>query len=177
MEGVRVVEIGPAVLEMSRFFLPVNDTVLARPTVSVVVDDARSALQIDRARYDVIVSEPSNPWLAGVATLYTPEFFRIVRERLTEGGVFSQWVQLYQLPVPVVVGIVRNLAAVFPHVEIWFSSPGDVMVLGSARPLTYDRAWLGRLVGARGSLGELGREYLGVDRSEEHTSELQSPCN
>src|SRR2546426_8307600 len=69
--------------------------------------------------------------------------------------------------------------------EIWFSSPGDVMVLGSARPLTYDRAWLGRLVGARGSLGELGREYLGVDqpadyfghRSEEHTSELQSPCN
>src|SRR5439155_1766338 len=83
--------------------------------------------------------------------------FQIVRARLTEGGVFSQWVQLYQLPVAVVTGIVRNLAAVFPHVEIWFSSPGDVMVLGSARPLTYDRAWLGRLVGARGSLGELGR--------------------
>ncbi len=172
MERVRVVEIEPAVLDMSRFFLHVNDTVLARPTVSVVVDDARSALQIDRARYDVIVSEPSNPWLAGVATLYTPEFFRIVRERLTEGGVFSQWVQLYQLPVPVVVGIVRNLAAVFPHVEIWFSSPGDVMVLGSARPLTYDRAWLGRLVGARGSLGELGREYLGVDQPADYFGHL-----
>src|SRR2546425_93957 len=172
MERVRVVEIEPAVLDMSRFFLHVNDTVLARPTVSVVVDDARSALQIDRARYDVIVSEPSNPWLAGVATLYTPEFFRIVRERLTEGGVFSQWVQLYQLPVPVVVGIVRNLAAVFPHVEIWFSSPGDVMVLGSARPLTYDRAWLGRLVGARGSLGDLGREYLGVDQPADYFGHL-----
>src|SRR5437667_320840 len=113
---------------MSRFFLHVNDTVLTRPTVSVVVDDARSALQIDRARYDVIVSEPSNPWLAGVATLYTPEFFQIVRARLTEGGVFSQWVQLYQLPAAVVTGIVRNLAAVFPHVEIWFSSPGGVVI-------------------------------------------------
>src|SRR5438094_715132 len=90
MRGVRVVEIEPAVLQMSRFFQHVNDTVLARPNVSVVVDDARSALQIDRARYDVIVSEPSNPWLAGVATLYTPEFFRIVRDRLTDGGVFSQ---------------------------------------------------------------------------------------
>src|SRR5437667_11067070 len=148
---------------MSRFFLHVNDTVLTRPTVSVVVDDARSALQIDRARYDVIVSEPSNPWLAGVATLSTPEFFQIVRARLTEGGVFSQWVQLYQLPAAVVTGIVRNLAAVFPHVEIWFSSPGDVMVLGSARPLTYDRAWLGRLVGAQGSRARRAREDPGVD--------------
>src|SRR5881296_1428016 len=172
MERVRVVEIEPAVLDMSRFFLHVNDTVLTRPTVSVVVDDARSALQIDRARYDVIVSEPSNPWLAGVATLYTPELFRIVRDRLTDGGVFSQWVQLYQLPAAVVTGIVRNLAAVFPHVEIWFSSPGDVMVLGSARPLTYDRAWLGRLVGARGSLGELGREYLGVDQPADYFGHL-----
>src|SRR5438094_209224 len=172
MERVRVVEIEPAVLDMSRFFLHVNDTVLTRPTVSVVVDDARSALQIDRARYDVIVSEPSNPWLAGVAALYTPEFFQIVRARLTEGGVFSQWVQLYQLPAAVVTGIVRNLAAVFPHVEIWFSSPGDVMVLGSARPLTYDRAWLGRLVGARGSLGELGREYLGVDQPADYFGHL-----
>src|SRR5256886_8849412 len=104
MERVRVVEIEPAVLAMSRFFLHVNDTVLARPTVSVAVDDARSALQVDRARYDVIVSEPSNPWLAGVATLYTPEFFRIVRARLTDDGVFCQWVQLYQVPLSVVAG-------------------------------------------------------------------------
>src|SRR5438876_4905692 len=94
MQRVRVVEIEPAVLAMSRLFVHVNDTVLARRNVSVVVDDARSALQIDRARYDVIVSEPSNPWLAGVATLYTPEFFRIVRARLTDDGVFCQWVQL-----------------------------------------------------------------------------------
>src|SRR5436190_1296900 len=168
MERVRVVEIEPAVLDMSRFFLHVNDTVLTRPTVSVVVDDARSALQIDRARYDVIVSEPSNPWLAGVATLYTPEFFRIVRERLTDGGVFCQWVQLYQLPLPIVTGIVRSLKAVFPHVQTWFSSPGDVMVLGSARPFVYEPAWLERLVGPHGALRELGFEYLGVDRPEQY---------
>src|SRR5438128_3315699 len=142
MERVRVVEIEPAVLAMSRFFLHVNDTVLARSTVSVAVDDARSALQVDRARYDVIVSEPSNPWLAGVATLYTPEFFRIVRARLTDDGVFCQWVQLYQVPLSVVAGIVRDLHAVFPHVEIWFGSTGGVMVLGSGRPAADDPAWL-----------------------------------
>jgi spermidine synthase/MFS family permease len=168
MQRVRVVEIEPAVLEMDRFFLHVNDTALARPNVSVIVDDARSALQIDPTRYDIVVSEPSNPWLAGVATLYTPEFFRVVRSRLADDGVFCQWVQLYQLPLPVVAGIVRNVRAVFPHVQLWFGAPGDVMVLGSPRPLRYDRAWLSRLVGTRGALGVLGREYLGVDQPEDY---------
>jgi len=168
MERVRVVEIEPAVLAMDRFFLHVNDTALARPNLSVIVDDARSALQIDTTRYDIVVSEPSNPWLAGVATLYTPEFFRVVRSRLADDGVFCQWVQLYQLPLPVVAGIVRNVRAVFPHVQLWFGAPGDVMVLGSPRALRYDRAWLARLVGPRGALGVLGREYLGVDQPDDY---------
>src|SRR5439155_12667 len=111
MQRVRVVEIEPAVLAMDSFFRHVNDNALARPNVSVIVDDARSALQIDPTRYDIVVSEPSNPWLAGVATLYTPEFFRVVRSRLADDGVFCQWVQLYHLPLPVVAGVVRNVRA------------------------------------------------------------------
>ncbi|PYP72881.1 MAG: hypothetical protein DMD41_07660 [Gemmatimonadetes bacterium] len=172
MRRVRVVEIEPAVLDMARYFLSVNDTVLARPTVSAVVDDARSALQIDTARYDVIASEPSNPWLAGVATLYTPEFFRIVRGRLAPGGVFCQWVQLYQLPLPVVAAIVRNVHSVFPHTQVWFSSPWDLMVLGAAEPLQADSAWLGRLFGSHGALGELAREYLSVDDPADYLGHL-----
>jgi spermidine synthase len=172
MRRVRVVEIEPAVLEMARYFWHVNDSVLARPTVSAVVDDARSALQIDTTRYDVIVSEPSNPWLAGVATLYTPEFFRIVRARLAPDGVFCQWVQLYQLPLPVVAAIVRNVHAVFPHAQVWFSSPWDLLVLGSAQPLRADSVWLARLFGPRGALGELGREYLGVNEPADYPGHL-----
>ena len=172
MQRVRVVEIEPAVLAMSRFFEHVNDTVLARPGVSAVVDDARSALQLDRARYDVISSEPSNIWLAGVATLYTPEFYRIVRRRLADDGVFCQWVQLYQVPVPVVAGVVRNIRTVFPHVEVWFSSPGDVLIIGSLKPLTYDAAWLARLVGPGGALSGLAREYLAVDAPDQYFGHL-----
>src|SRR2546426_295970 len=156
-QRVHVVEIEPAVLAMSRFFLHVNDSASFRPNVSIAVDDARSALQLDPTRYDVIVSEPSNPWLAGVATLYTVEFFRIARSRLADGGVFCQWVQLYQVPLPVVAGVVRNVKAVFPHVHLWFGSPGDVLVVASERPLTYDPAWIARLVGPAGGLGALGR--------------------
>jgi len=172
MRRVRVVEIEPAVIAMSRYFEHVNDTVLARPGVAAVVDDARSALQLDRARYDVISSEPSNIWLAGVATLYTPEFYRIVRRRLADDGVFCQWVQLYQVPVPVVAGVVRNIRTVFPHVEVWFSSPGDILIVGSLKPLMYDAAWLGRLVGPGGALGGLAREYLAVDAPEQYFGHL-----
>ncbi len=168
MRRVRVVEIEPAVLAMNGLFQGVNDSVLARRTVEAVVDDARSALQLHDDRFDVIVSEPSNPWVAGVATLYTPEFFRIVRSRLAEDGVYCQWVQVYQLPLPVVASVVRNLRAVFPHVEVWFSSSLDLMVLGSGRPIRYDRAWLARLLAPATSVGALSREWLGVDSAGDH---------
>jgi spermidine synthase len=168
MTRVRVVEIEPAVLQMDSLFHHVNDTVLARPNVTAVVDDARSALQLGRERYDVIVSEPSNPWVAGVATLYTPEFFRIVRARLEDDGVFSQWIQLYQLPLPIVAGIVRNVREVFPYVEVWFAQSSDLMVVASPRPISYDRAWLARLVGPQGALGEIGRDWLGIDEPDQY---------
>src|SRR5881396_2031627 len=165
---VKVVEIEPAVLQMDSLFQHVNDSVLARPTVHVVVDDARSALQLDRERYDVIVSEPSNPWVAGIATLYTPEFFRIARARLSDDGVFCQWIQLYQLPLPIVAGIVRNLRAVFPHVHVWFGGSADLVVLASPRTITYDHMWLTQLLSPGGQLNLISREWLSIDNTDQY---------
>ena len=165
---LKVVEIEPSVVQMDSFFLDVNGSVLSRPDVRVVIDDARSAFQLDRERYDVIVSEPSNPWVAGVATLYTPEFFRIARARLSDDGVFSQWIQLYQLPLPIVAGIVRNLREVFPHVHVWFGGTADLVVLASPRPITYDRQWLAQLLGPGGQLYTLGREWLSLESQDQY---------
>lgn len=165
MARVRVVEIEPAVLSFAPLFASVNHDVLDRPNVEAIVDDARSALQLTTEHYDVVVSEPSNPWVAGVATLYTPEFYRIVRRRLTEDGVFCQWVQLYQLPLDVVAGIVRNVRAVFPHVALWAGGAYDLLVLGSAHPLAADTAWVATLVGSGGPLAAVGRETLGLDQA------------
>src|SRR5213075_1207386 len=134
MKEVHVVEIEPAVLAMDTFFQHVNGHVLAQPGVSTLVDDARSALQLQTGQFDIIVSEPSNPWIAGIATLYTPEFFTIARSRLADSGVFCQWIQLYQLPLPVVAGIVRSLRTVFPYVNVWFGGTADLLVLASLRP-------------------------------------------
>jgi spermidine synthase len=168
MTRVKVVEIEPAVLAMDSLFHAVNDRVLSRPNVHVVVDDARSALQLDRERYDVIVSEPSNPWIAGIATLYTPEFFRIAKARLADDGVFCQWIQLYQLPLPIVAGIVRSLHQVFPHVNVWFGGTADVVVLASSRPIIYDRQWLAQLIGPGGQLQALSREWLSIDGPDQY---------
>ena len=168
MQQVRVIEIEPAVLAMDSLFHHVNGRVLDQPGVSSVTDDARSALQLQRDRFDVIVSEPSNPWIAGIATLYTPEFFTIVRRHLADDGIFCQWVQLYQLPLPIVAGIVRNVRAVYPHVEVWFGEYPDLLVLGSAHPLSYDSTWVRRLVGPTGALGDLAREWLNIDAPAEY---------
>src|SRR6266540_398224 len=169
---VKVVEIEPAVVQMDSFFLAVNDSVLARRKASVVVDDARSAFQLDRERYDVIVSEPSNPWVAGIATLYTPEFFRIAKARLADDGVFCQWIQLYQLPLPVVAGIVRSLQAVFPHIHVWFGGTADLIVLASARPLTYDHDWLTLLLRPGSAVRTLSREWLNVESPDQYAGRL-----
>jgi spermidine synthase len=168
MDRVRVVELEPAVLELAPFFRSVNQDVLSRPNVRAIADDARSALQLTDDHFDVIVSEPSNPWVAGVATLYTPDFYRIVRGRLTDGGVFCQWVQLYQLPLSVVAGIVRNVQGVFPHVSVWSAGNYDLMVLGSASPLVSDTAWVETLLGRGGALAAPGHEFLMLDVSQQY---------
>ena len=168
MDRVRVVELEPAVLELAPFFRSVNQDVLNRPNVRAIADDARSALQLTSDHFDVIVSEPSNPWVAGVATLYTPDFYRIVRGRLADGGVFCQWVQLYQLPLSIVAGIVRNVQQVFPHVSVWSAGNYDLMVLGSAQPLVSDTAWVETLLGRGGALAVPGHEFLMLDAPQQY---------
>jgi spermidine synthase len=172
MNRVRVVEIEPAVLEMDSLFYRVNGGVLRWPGVQAVVDDARSALQLSPERFDVIVAEPSNPWVAGIATLYTPEFFHIARSRLADDGVFSQWIQLYQLHLPIVAGIVRNLREVFPYVNVWFGESHDLIVVASPRPLRYDPAWLQLLLGPGGPLRAVGREWLFLDTPDQFLGRL-----
>ena len=139
--GIRqidVAEIERAVLHAAPHFASVNGNVLEDPRVRIFEDDARSALQLAGEPYDVIASEPSNPWVAGVASLYTPEYFRIARSRLAQNGVFAQWVQTYRVPVGVVAVVVANLRSVFPHVEMWYSNTADLLLVASNQPIRWD---------------------------------------
>ena len=119
-ERLTVVEIEPAVIQASRWFDAYTDTVLADPRVELILEDGRQHLLHSGRRYDVIMSEPSNPWIAGVNNLFTTDFYGRVREALNPGGVFCQWVQFYELSPIAQSSLLTSFAQVFPEGEVFF---------------------------------------------------------
>jgi spermidine synthase len=144
--SIGVVEIAPAVVEAARLFDPHNGRALDDPRVEVVIDDARGLLLSRRRTYDVIVSQPSNPWVAGVANLFTVEFYRLARQRLRPGGLLCQWLQAYRLPPEDLRGIVASFLEVFPGATLWEESAGggDYFLIGGPDQPAIDPALLER---------------------------------
>ena len=129
---VDVVEISPEVVEAAAWFERENGGILHDPRVRLIVGDGRSHLRLTSRRYDVIVSEPSNPWMAGVAALFTREFFEAARARLTPDGLLCQWAHTYDISDRDLRSIVRTFASVFPEGTIWLVGDGDLLLIGSA---------------------------------------------
>src|SRR5205814_9845750 len=96
-EGIACVELRPAVIRATPYLGSLNRNVLSDPRVHVIFDDAHNFLLTSREKYDLIISEPSNPWIAGIATLFTDEYYAAVRRQLAPGGKFVQCVQAYSL--------------------------------------------------------------------------------
>lgn len=138
MERVDVVEIEPAILQVADRSALVNHDVMHNPKVHIRVGDGREALLSDTQSYDLIVSQPSNPYRAGVASLFTQEYYQSARNRLASGGLFLQWLQAYEVDSQTVQTIYATLASVFPHIETWLTQPGDLLVVGSLAPIAYD---------------------------------------
>ncbi len=138
MARVDVVEIEPRVADLARgYFAPVNRGALDKPNVHLVVGDAREVLVTEGPSYDLIVSEPSNPYRAGVATLFTTEYYTAVRARLAPGGVFGQWLQGYEVDSRAVRLVYATLASVFPFVETWVTEMGDLLFICHQAPPAY----------------------------------------
>jgi spermidine synthase len=133
-----LVEIERAVIEAAQFFVPVNHDVLKDPRVRLVIADGRNFLLTTPERYDIIISEPSNPWIGGLASLFSSEFFERARNRLRSGGLMVQWLQAYSLSTDDLRMVVRTFRAVFPAVSIWSPARGDLLLLGSAEPVVID---------------------------------------
>jgi spermidine synthase len=139
---VDVVELEPAILRVARDCAVVNRDVLDNPKVKVVIGDAREVLLTTRAKYDLIFSEPSNPYRAGIASLFTVEYYGSVLDRLEKGGLFLQWVQAYDVDSRTVKKIFATLGAVFPLVETWELGANDLLLVASREPLALDAAAL-----------------------------------
>ena len=140
LEAIDVAELEPAMRTASSFFVNENRNVLADPRVRILDGDGRSILATAPRPYDLIVSEPSNPWIAGVASLFTLDFYRAARERLAPRGVMVQWLQNYSIFTRDMRMVVRTFQQVFPHVSIWAASPNDFVLVATPEPLALDAA-------------------------------------
>ncbi|GBC81331.1 Polyamine aminopropyltransferase [bacterium HR10] len=134
LERVDVVEISPEVVRAARFFEHVNDRVLDNPRARLILSDARRYLLFTREAYDVIISEPSNPWIAGVGALFTREFFHLMRARLTERGLVCQWFHAYNMPLSDLKMLLRTFHTVFPRAFLWVLNENDLLLIGAQDP-------------------------------------------
>jgi spermidine synthase len=143
VERVDVVEIEPAVVEAAAFFSRENREALKDPRVHLTIGDARNILLASDRRWDVIVSEPSNPWIGGVATLFSEEFYALARSRLTPNGVMVQWIDGYTIRPDDLKMIVKTFRTAFPATTLWHAhNVGDFLMMGAAQPRALD---LGRV--------------------------------
>lgn len=151
-----IVEIEPAVVEASRFFTSENNNVLRDPRVRLIVADARNFLLTAPGSYDVITSEPSNPWISGVAALFSREFFELARQRLRPGGLMVQWVHSYGLAPEDFGMIAATFRSVFPATSLWQVAQADYLLVGRAETAPLD---LGLIKGRWTAVGGFREDF------------------
>ena len=142
-EQIEIVELEPAVVEASHFFDDYNYRPLEDPRVTLVANDGRNHLFLQpEERYDVIISEPPNPWLTGVSNLFTREFWALGKTKLKPGGVWGQWVQMYGMDHEDLRTLLRTFTETYAHVLLFSTiEDADLVLVGSDSPLdlTADR--------------------------------------
>ncbi len=154
-----LVELEPKVVQASHAFDHVNGKPLDDPRTELLVQDARAVLAQTGPDFDVIISEPSNPWITGVSNLFTVEYWLLGEGRLAPDGVFCQWIQLYGLAPTEFQSIVASFTSVFP--QTWLFEPlegGDVLLMGSTGAPKLDALPIAPTLGPEGvrALGQGG---------------------
>jgi spermidine synthase len=134
VERLDVIDINRKVVGASHFFRPWNYDVLSNPKTNLIIQDARAHMELSNRKYDVISAEPSNPWMAGLATLFTKDFFTLVKDRLKEDGIFAQFIHTYQMDWDTFALVGRTFSQVFPNSLLMRTNPSslgpDFLLLG-----------------------------------------------
>jgi predicted membrane-bound spermidine synthase len=126
------IEIEAKMIEASRGFLPRNENVFKDPRSHIAIEDAKSYFSTRRQPYGIIVSEPSNPWVSGISSLFSSEFYAHTRRHLAPGGIFLQWLQLYEIDESLVMSVMKAIDKSFADYAIFASNYADVLIVASA---------------------------------------------
>jgi len=141
LDSLTTIEIEPAMIIGSNVFYPANQRVFDDPRSHFVIEDARAYLAAGRRRYDIIMSEPSNPWVSGVSGLFTTQFYEEVSRHLTDHGVFGQWLHLYEMDDDLLLTVLAALHRQFGSYALYYTSRLDFLVVASRRPTLPTPDW------------------------------------
>jgi len=131
VERVDTIEIEQAVVDGARLFGEAVSRAFHDPRGHVFIEDAKSFFARNGRRYDIIMSEPSNPWVSGVASLFSTEFYGQVRRYLKPGGLFVQWLQLYEFDLPLLASVLEALGPQFDDYAIYATNAGDILIVAN----------------------------------------------
>jgi spermidine synthase len=131
LERVDVIEIEPFMIKAARGFGERVERAYSDPRAHIVIDDAKAFLAGASRKYDIIVSEPSNPWVSGVAALFSDEFYEFVPRHLTKGGLYVQWLQLYEITPDLVSSVLKAMLPHFADVRAYVSNEADMLIVAS----------------------------------------------
>ena len=161
LERLDSIEIERAMVEGARLFAPLNARAFADPRSRLHIEDAKTFFAAHGRRYDVIVSEPSNPWVSGVSTLFSEEFYGQVRGYLKPDGLFVQWVQAYEINLPLLASIFTALGNRFGDYAVYRNGPDLLVIATPAARLPPFSPEVLSFPGLAQDLGRLGIRGLG----------------
>lgn len=131
VDSLTIAENCEPVVRASQWFETWNRGVLTNKATKLWLEDARTVLKLSRKTYDVIITQPSNPWMAGIGSVFSREYYLLAASRLKPGGIMAQWFHVYEMHDGIVELVLRTFSSVFPHMEIWDTGQGDIVLLGS----------------------------------------------
>jgi len=186
LEKVDTIEIEPAVIEGAKFYLPKVERVYNDRRSEIFIDDARTFLPLRNKRYDIIISEPSNPWVSGISSLFTKEFYGLAAHYLNDGGVFAQWVQLYEIDSKLVGSIINAINPNFSDFVLYNLNDVDMLIVAvkSGKAPSLDKTVFDEIAASNGmgrlninSIEDLKIRRVGDKRAMGAMFGMLSPAN
>jgi len=138
LETIKVVELEPVIVDAGRFLFSGEIPMLQDPRVVLEYNDARNTLLLEDTKYDLIAAQPSHPWLSRASTVFTKEFFQVVKSRLNKGGIYGQWLSMFNMDATTMRAIMKAFYEVFPEgFTMADVGSGDFLMFGSESPVSF----------------------------------------
>jgi len=129
IQSVDTIEIEQAIVEAAEIFRPKTGLAFTSNKGKIHIDDAKTFFSNQKNKYDIIISEPSNPWVSGTANLFTSEFYQHVNNYLSQDGLLVQWIQLYEIDLNLVSSVFKALTNQFSDFEVYASNTSDILII------------------------------------------------